>query len=977
MKRILSILLSIALIGSLCTNGVWAASEEPAAEPQETVETAETVVEETETDPKAEEAETNLKEEKPAEQAMQAEQETEPAPQVQQEVEPAPQAQQAAEPTGEEEDISPSLFGTVHWNISSTPTSSNATVGSLPNAATVYVGNSYYFNLMTTEDAKMTHVKLYVKPSGSSGYSCIKDFTPEKVYICWLNHPYTFTKSGSFSYYWYITYLNGATQTLDVTTITVKRYSASLSFSSSSVIKTYGNASFTNSLSKTTDGTVTYSSSNTSVATVSSSGTVTIKGAGSATIRASSAATNKYTSASASFSLTVNKAYQSVSSNYSALSLTIGNSATLSGSAVGSISYSSNNTSVATVNSSGKVTGVGAGTATITISAASTSNYYSASKTVSVTVNKKTPALSFGGSYVNLNYGNGTFSNALNKTTDGTVTYSSSNTSVAAVNSSSGLVTINGVGTATITARASETSNYKSGSTSYSLTVNKGFQSISCNYSSISLKVGNSATLRVSSVGTVSYSSSNTSVATVNSYGKVTGVGEGTATITISAASTSNYKAASKTVSVTVSKKTVPTLSFASSKVTKTYGNGTFTNTLTKTTDGAATFSSSNTSVATVNSSSGLVTIKGAGTATITVRTAEGSNYQSGSASYQLVVNQATQSISSNYSSISLKVGGSVNLGASAIGTLSYTSSNTSVATVNGAGKVTVVGAGTAVITIRAAATTNYKATMRTISVTGSPNVTNLSSCTVTLSAAKYTYDGKAKKPTVTVKKGQTKLNQGTDYTVTYQNNVNAGTASVTVTGKGNYTGKVTKNYTIAKAANLISASNKIKVASDAAQRFSLGAKQKGDAGLSYRSNNSRITVNGTGIVTIAKGYVGSASIQITAKETTNYKKATKIITVTVNPKQVVLTAVTSPKQKYLKADWKNVAGCSGYQMQISLKSNFAGAKSKKISKSKTTYTVSGFKSKKKYYVRVRAYEKVGKKTYYGSWSKAKSVKVK
>ena len=249
MKRILSILLSIALIGSLCTNGVWAASEEPAAEPQETVETAETVVEETETDPKAEEAETNLKEEKPAE----------PAPQVQQEVEPAPQAQQAAEPTGEEEDISPSLFGTVHWNISSTPTSSNATVGSLPNAATVYVGNSYYFNLMTTEDAKMTHVKLYVKPSGSSGYSCIKDFTPEKVYICWLNHPYTFTKSGSFSYYWYITYLNGATQTLDVTTITVKRYSASLSFSSSSVIKTYGNASFTNSLSKTTDGTVTYS----------------------------------------------------------------------------------------------------------------------------------------------------------------------------------------------------------------------------------------------------------------------------------------------------------------------------------------------------------------------------------------------------------------------------------------------------------------------------------------------------------------------------------------------------------------------------------------------------------------------------------------------------------------------------------------------------------------------------------------------
>ena len=89
------------------------------------------------------------------------------------------------------------------------------------------------------------------------------------------------------------------------------------------------------------------------------------------------------------------------------------------------------------------------------------------------------------------------------------------------------------------------------------------------------------------------------------------------------------------------------------------------------------------------------------------------------------------------------------------------------------------------------------------------------------------------------------------------------------------------------------------------------------------------------------------------------------------------LSSVTTPRKKYLKAKWRKVSGCSGYQMQISLKSNFAGAKSKKISKSKTTYTVSGFKSKKKYYVRVRAYEKVGKKTYYGSWSKAKSVKVK
>ena len=76
-----------------------------------------------------------------------------------------------------------------------------------------------------------------------------------------------------------------------------------------------------------------------------------------------------------------------------------------------------------------------------------------------------------------------------------------------------------------------------------------------------------------------------------------------------------------------------------------------------------------------------------------------------------------------------------------------------------------------------------------------------ISSNNVALSQTSYTYDGKAKKPTVTVKDGNTVLKEGTDYTVTYSNNVNVGTAKVIVTGKGNYTGTVTKEFTIMKAA--------------------------------------------------------------------------------------------------------------------------------------------------------------------------------
>lgn len=58
------------------------------------------------------------------------------------------------------------------------------------------------------------------------------------------------------------------------------------------------------------------------------------------------------------------------------------------------------------------------------------------------------------------------------------------------------------------------------------------------------------------------------------------------------------------------------------------------------------------------------------------------------------------------------------------------------------------------------------------------------------LSQTSYTYDGKAKEPSVTVKDGGKTMVRNTDYIVSYSNNVNAGTAKATVTGKGNYGGR-------------------------------------------------------------------------------------------------------------------------------------------------------------------------------------------
>lgn len=63
--------------------------------------------------------------------------------------------------------------------------------------------------------------------------------------------------------------------------------------------------------------------------------------------------------------------------------------------------------------------------------------------------------------------------------------------------------------------------------------------------------------------------------------------------------------------------------------------------------------------------------------------------------------------------------------------------------------------------------------------------------------ADSYIYDGGEKEPAVIIKNGTHILRKDTDYTVEYQNNLNVGTATVTLTGAGDYTGTVTKNFTI------------------------------------------------------------------------------------------------------------------------------------------------------------------------------------
>ena len=80
-------------------------------------------------------------------------------------------------------------------------------------------------------------------------------------------------------------------------------------------------------------------------------------------------------------------------------------------------------------------------------------------------------------------------------------------------------------------------------------------------------------------------------------------------------------------------------------------------------------------------------------------------------------------------------------------------------------------------------------------------------------------------------------------------------------------------------------------------------------------------------------------------------------------------------KGKKIKLSWKKIKGVKGYQVRYALsKGKLKKAKIKACKKN--SYVIKKLKNKK-YFVQVRAYKIVGKKKYYGAWSKVKSVKVK
>ena len=265
--------------------------------------------------------------------------------------------------------------------------------------------------------------------------------------------------------------------------------------------------------------TVTWSSSNKKVATVDKKGVVTGLKSGTVTITASAngkKATCKITVKVPS--IAINKSSASI---YSAGN---GSTVTLTAYEKGKAkkaTWTSSNSSVASVNSNGVVTGKKAGTATIT------AKIGKAKVTCKVTV--KTQSLTLDKSSVSFYVGQSSTIKATVYGASKTVTWSTSNSKVVTV-SKTGVITAKAVGKATITAKANGLTK--------TCTVNVKASTLSLDKTSVTLNVGDTTTIKATVAGAsknVTWIPSNPKVATVSKTGVVTAIGEGTATITATA----------------------------------------------------------------------------------------------------------------------------------------------------------------------------------------------------------------------------------------------------------------------------------------------------------------------------------------------------------------------------------------------------------------------------------------------------------
>ena len=216
-------------------------------------------------------------------------------------------------------------------------------------------------------------------------------------------------------------------------------------------------------------------------------------------------------------------------------------------------------------------------------------------------------------------------------------------------------------------------------------------------------------------------------------------------------------------------------------------------------------------------------------------------------------------------------------------------------------GTIKAINAGTYSATATLTDTANTKwsdGTTEAKTISWKINAKNLSGNVTVSDVEDKTYTGSAITPEVEVKDTarNTVLTKNTDYTISYKNNVNAGTATITITGKGNYTGTVEKTFKINGDENPIKVTNKTVYTGSTVDLSTLVSDAQGDVTFSIKTNGTTTasTLSGSKLTVGAMSTTDDKdqTVVITAKAAGNgnYNPGNKEITITVQKYTATLT---------------------------------------------------------------------------------------
>ena len=253
----------------------------------------------------------------------------------------------------------------------------------------------------------------------------------------------------------------------------------------------------------------------------------------------------------------------------------------------------------------------------------------------------------------------------------------------------------------------------------------------------------------------------------------------------------------------------------------------------------------------------------------------------------------------------------------------------------------------------------------------------------VTLSATKYTYDGKAKTPSVTVKDRTGKvLVKGTDYKVTYAaGRTNPGRYAVTVTFINNYSGSIARYFDILPGVTgkiaATQTTNAIKLT------WTAVPKATGYRVFLYNTKTKKyVTVATTtkNTVTLTKlqpgtdyTYAVRAYTKVSGK--VYWSAGYKTIATATKPNTPTLKAVAGTKKATLS--WTKQAGADGYVIYMATSANGKYTKIANVKGTVSSFTKTKLTTGKTYYFKVAAYSVAGGKVIYSGWSSVRYAKIK